>query len=172
MRHALAALLLASASLPALAAETPKGAGAVLEDGDRKEPCRLTMGPRDRVAQDADLVIPAGADVENAVALRGSIVVQRGARVKKVLVAAGSVRVERGGLVTDDVVVLAGDVKVEPGGRIEGDVVALGGRARVAEGAAVGGHVVSLALQLSDLDLEKELRQRIGAAAACRVERE
>jgi hypothetical protein len=74
--------------------------------------------------------------------------------------------------VTDDVVVLSGDVKVEPGGRIEGDVVALGGRVHAAEGATVGGHVVSLSLQLSDLDLEKELRQRIGAAGTCRVERE
>jgi cytoskeletal protein CcmA (bactofilin family) len=174
MRHALVALLLAAASRPAPAADTPKGAGpgAVLEDGDAKEPCRLTMGPRDRVAQDADLVLEAGADVESAVALRGSVVVRRGARVKKVLAAAGSVRVEAGGVVTDDVVVLSGDVKVAPGGRIEGDVVALGGRVQVAEGATVVGNVVALSLQLADLDLEKELRKRIGAAGACRVEQE
>jgi NDP-sugar pyrophosphorylase family protein len=176
MRHALAALLLlAFPMLPAQAAErkgeSPDAApphAARGEDG----PCRMTVGPRDRVAQDADLILPAGADVDSAVALRGSVVVQRGAKVRKALAAGGSVRVEAGALVTEEAVAISGDVRVEADGRVEGEAVSLGGRVRIADGGHVTGSVTSLSLQFAGIDLERELRERIGASGKCRVEKE
>ena len=112
MRHAVAALLVLAASpLTASATEPKSGDLTVRADPDHR-PCQITLGPRDRLAQDADLVIPAGAEVESAVALRGSVIVQRGARVKKAVTAGGSVRVE-------------GSAQVAEGGTVAGSVVAL-----------------------------------------------
>jgi NDP-sugar pyrophosphorylase family protein len=176
VRHALAALLLlASTTLPALAAEkqadAPPG-GTIRVDRDHKHPCEIRVGPRDKVAQDADLVIPAGADVESAIALRGSVIVRSGARVRKAVAAGGSVRVEDGARVSEDAVAISGDVQVERGGRVDGAAVSLGGRVRIADGGTVTGSVTSLSLQFAGLDLEKELRKQIGAEPPCRVEKE
>jgi hypothetical protein len=173
VRHAVAALLLfAVATLPALAAEPKAGDATGRGEKDGRQACRIQVGPRDRLAQDADLVVPAGADVENAVALRGSVIVRSGARVKKAFAAGGSVRVEGGGQVTEDAVAISGDVRVEAEGRIGGEAVSLGGRVRIAEGGTVGGSVTSLSLQFAGLDLERELRERIGNQGKCRVEKE
>jgi len=173
MRLAVAALLLfAVSTLPATAAEPKTGGVALSGTKDGQGPCRITLGPKDRLAQDADLVLPAGADVESAIALRGSVIVQRGARVKKAVAAGGSVRVEAGAQVTEDAVAISGDVRIDPDGRVGGDAVSLGGRVRIAEGGKVGGNVVGLSLQFSGLDLERELREKIGAEGKCRVEKE
>jgi UDP-3-O-[3-hydroxymyristoyl] glucosamine N-acyltransferase len=173
MRHAVTALLfLAASTLPASASE-PRSGGITLHGAeDGHAPCKIELGPRDRLAQDADLVIPAGADVGSAIALRGSVVVQRGARVKKAVAAGGSVRVEAGAQVTEDAIAISGDVRVDRDGRVGGDVISLGGRVRIAEGATVGGSVVGLSLQLAGLDLERELREKIGAEGKCLVEKE
>lgn len=173
MRLAVAALLLfAVSTLPASATETKSGGVTLRGAKDGQGPCRITLGPKDRLAQDADLVLPAGADVEIAIALRGSVIVQRGARVKKAVAAGGSVRVEGGAQVTEDAVAISGDVRVDPDGRVGGDAVSLGGRVRIADGGKVGGSVTSLSLQLAGLDLERELREKIGAEGKCRVESE
>jgi hypothetical protein len=173
VRHAVAALLLfAVSTLPALAAEPKSGDPTSRGDKDGHHACRIQIGPRDRLAQDADLIVPAGADVENAVALRGSVIVRSGARVKKAFAAGGSVRVEGGGQITEDAVAISGDVRVEAEGRIGGEAVSLGGRVRIAEGGKVGGSVTSLSLQFAGLDLERELRERIGSEGKCRVEKE
>ena len=169
-----AALVAAALALPWPAPAAEKKPGIQLSGGTEgaKAPCRLRVGPGDRVAQDADLIIPPGAEVESAFTLRGSIVVQRGARVKKAVAAGGSVRVESGGRITEEAVAISGDVQVASGGRIDGDVVALGGQVKVADGGQVGGNVVGLSLQLSGVDLERELRRRIGDQARCVVEKE
>jgi hypothetical protein len=182
MRLAVVALLLLASPLAASAADkkrepqVTKGESHVSghfhfikRDGDR---CRIRVGPRDRVAQDADLVIPAGAEVESAFALRGSVVVKRGARVKSAIAAGGSVRVEDGARVTEDAVALSGDVRVEAGGRVEGDAVSLGGRVKIAEGGVVNGDVTSLSLQFAGLDLDGELLEKISAEGKCTVEAE
>lgn len=171
MRHAVTALLFLAVAARPVAAADP-GTAAIRPDRDGHRACRITVGPRDRVAQDADLVIAAGDDVESAVALRGSVVVQRGGRVKKAVAAGGSVRVEAGAVVSKEAVAISGDVAVEKGGRIDGEAVSLGGRVRIADGARVGGSVTSLSLQFAGLDLERELRERIGAEGPCRVEPE
>jgi len=173
VRHAVAVLmLLAGPTVPALAAEPKAGPGTVHAGRDEHHPCRITLEPGDRLAQDADLVIPAGAEVQSAVALRGSVIVQRGAKVRKAVAAGGSVRVEGGAQVTEDAVAISGDVRVDPEGRVGGDAVSLGGRVHVAEGGTVEGSVVGLSLQLSGFDLERALREQIGAEGKCRVEQE
>ena len=151
---------------------TAPGAGSPGPRSKGSGKCVIKVGPNDRVAQDADVVIPAGGEVENAVALRGSVIVQRGARVKKAVAAGGSVRVEAGALVTGEAVAISGDVRVEAGGRVDGEAVSLGGRVRIAEGGAVTGSVTSLSLQFAGLDLERELREKIGAEGKCQVEPE
>jgi len=172
VRHAVAALLVLAASpLTASATEPKSGDLTVRADPDHR-PCQITLGPRDRLAQDADLVIPAGAEVESAVALRGSVIVQRGARVKKAVTAGGSVRVEGSAQVAENAVAISGDVRVDPGGRVGGDAVSLGGRVRVAEGGTVAGSVVALSLQVGDFDLERLLREQLRAQGKCRVEQE
>jgi NDP-sugar pyrophosphorylase family protein len=177
MRPAIVASLLAAAlsTLPAQAAEREgdgPGSGKPRLEKQGSGKCVIKVGPNDRVAQDADVVIQAGGEVENAVALRGSVIVRRGARVKKAVAAGGSVRVEAGALVTGEAVAISGDVRVEAGGRIDGEAVSLGGRVRIAEGGAVSGSVTSLSLQFAGLDLERELREKIGAEGTCRIEPE
>ena len=63
-------------------------------------------------------------------------------------------------------------MRVEPGGRVGGEAVGLGGRVRIAEGGIVTGSVTSLSLQFAGLDLERELRQQLGAEGKCRVEKD
>jgi hypothetical protein len=176
VRHVAAALLLfAVPGVPAIvasAAEPEAHAVTVRPDRDHHGPCRIRLGPNDRLAQDADLVIPSGADVENAIALRGSVIVQRGATVRKAVAAGGSLRIEGGARVTEDAIAVAGDVRIDPEGRVGGDAISLGGRVRLAEGGVVGGHVVALSLQLAGLDLERHLKELIGAEGTCQVERE
>jgi cytoskeletal protein CcmA (bactofilin family) len=177
MRIAVVASLLAIAlpTLPALAAEPETEGqlgGKLLFKKQEGGGCTIRVGPNDRVAQDADLVIKAGGEVESAIALRGSVILQRGARVKKAVAAGGSVRVEAGALVTGEAVSVGGDVQVAAGGRVDGEAISLGGRVRIAEGGTVSGSVTSLSLQLAGLDLERELREKIGAGGKCQVEPE
>jgi len=169
VRHAVAALLLLAASASP-AAEPRTGGVTARSDQHGHHDCTITLGPRDRLAQDGDLVIPAGAEVESAMALRGSVIVQRGAKVRKAVAAGGSVRVEGGAQVIESAVAISGDVRVDAGGRVGGDAVSFGGRVRLAEGGTVGGSVVGLSLQLAGLDLEGLLREQLGAEGTCRVE--
>jgi hypothetical protein len=145
-----------SLSLPALAA-------------DGVPPCQLKIGPGDRIAQDADLVIPAGAVVDNALAYHGSVIVKRGARVKQALAAGGSVSVEGGGVVVENAVALSGDVRVEAEGRIGGEATSLGGQVKVASGGKVGGSITSISMQFGGTDLGRSILERIGAFGPCAV---
>jgi hypothetical protein len=177
MRHALLASLLTAAlsTLPVQAAEReadPAAPGTLRFKRQGSGPCVIQVGPNDRVAQDTDLVIPSGAVVETAIALRGSVIVRGGARVKKAVAAGGSVRVEAGARVGGEAVAIGGDVLVAADGRVDGEAVSLGGRVQVAEGGTVTGSVTSLSLQLGGLDLERGVREQLGAAGKCRVEPE
>jgi hypothetical protein len=166
VRPSLAALLVALPAV-ALAADPPRPQGAEasreptrayhLTPGADGVECNLRIGPNDRVAQDGDLVIPAGATVEVAAALRGSVVVRRGARVQKAVAVGGSVRVE------------GGDVEVQPEGRVGGDAVSLGGRVLVGKGAQVAGDVTSLSLQLGGFNLAQAILDGLVKQGPCKV---
>ncbi|HET9552176.1 MAG TPA: polymer-forming cytoskeletal protein [Anaeromyxobacteraceae bacterium] len=174
MRPLVAALLLA-ASLPGRAADQhqPTRAYALSPGTDgRLLDCTLKVGPRDRVAQDGDLVIPAGASVEAAFALRGSVIVRSGARVEKAVAAGGSVVVEGGAVVEKEAVALSGDVRVEPNGHVRGEAVSLGGQVKIAGGGRVDGDVTSLNLQLGGTNLARLILDQIGTQGPCRVEPE
>jgi hypothetical protein len=177
MRHAVLASFLTAAlsTLPVQAAERDADAaapGTLRFKRTGSGPCIIQVGPNDRVAQDADLIIPSGSVVETAIALRGSVIIRGGASVKKAVAAGGSVRVEAGAKVGSEAVAIGGDVLVAAQGRVEGEAVSLGGRVRIAEGGSVVGSVTSLSLQFAGLDLEREVREQLGAAGKCRVEPE
>jgi hypothetical protein len=131
--------------------------------------CTIEAGPDDLVAQDADLVVPAGAAVKDAIALRGNVVVERGARVAQVVAAGGSVTVRAGAVVSGDVVAIGGDVRLRPDARVEGDAVALGGQVRLEPGSAVRGDVTSLAFRLAGADLARAIGEAARAIGPCRV---
>jgi len=155
----LAALLLA---LPAAAALAADGA----RDGDH---CTIEAGPDDLVAQDRDLVVPAGATVKEAIAVRGNVVVERGARVEHVVAAGGSIILRAGAVVHGDAVAVGGDLRLKGDARVEGDATALGGTVRLEPGSTVRGNVNSLAFQLAGADLAKAISDATKAMGPCRV---
>jgi len=160
-----------AAALVAVALAAPVAAHDHRADGDRRatDRCTIHTGPRDRVAQDADLVIPEGARVEDAVALRGNVVVRTGAVVQKAVAAGGSVTVETGARVETDAVAVGGDVRVLAGGEVGGDAIALGGRVDVDAGGRVRGDILSLGLKLAGVDLRKKILDAIEVEGPCRV---
>ncbi len=151
--------LLAAALLPLVAlAPSPARAGSE---------CHLTAGPGDRVAQDQDLVIPAGATVENAVVLRGNLTIERGAKVRKAVAAGGRVTLRPGAVVTEDAVAIGGDLVLEGDARVGEDAVALGGEVRLAPGARVGKDVTSLSLQFGGSSLARAVMEGLKAQGPC-----
>lgn len=178
--------LAALAALAALLLAAPRAAGAEDQPPERPRPeprrgylltpgkdgvdCNLRVGPRDLVAQDRDLVVPAGAEVEVAAALRGSVRVGRGARVQKAVAAGGDVIVEDGGLVTAEAVALSGDVRIEGGGRVGGKALALGGQVHVLQRGQIQGDVVSLSLELGGFSLAQSVLDALVEQGPCRVE--
>jgi hypothetical protein len=109
--------------------------------------CRVELGPDDRGTRGEDLVVPAGAEVRDAVAVRGDVVLRPGARARKALAVGGSVRLERGAQVREDAVALGGDVLVEPAARVGKDAVALGGKVLSTAAGQVGGSVLGVSFQ-------------------------
>jgi len=164
MRHALAGLAVALLPLlPAQAGDSPPPKVAT---------CTIKADPDDRVAQGQDLVIPAGAVVKDAVAVRGNVIIRRGARVRKAVSVGGAVTVEAGAVVTDQVVALGGDVVVEATARVGGEVVSLGGVVHLAPGGTISGNVVSLALQVGPNSLARAVLDGIHAQGPCLVEQD
>lgn len=159
----LAALLAVALAAPAAAHDHRDREGSL---------CTIHAGPRDRVAQDGDLVVPEGARVENAVALHGDVVIRRGAVVQKAVAAGGSVTVESGARVEEDVVAVGGGVRVMPDGEVGGDAVGLGGSVEVEKGGRIRGDIVTLGLRLAGFDLAREILDAIGAEGRCSVLRD
>jgi len=157
MRLLLIALL--ASPFPALAADAEHGAGH----------CTIEAGPDDLVAQDRDLVVPAGATVKEAIALRGNVVVERGARVEHAVAAGGSIVLRAGAVVVGDAVAVGGDVRVKAEARVEGDATALGGQVRLEVGGVVRGSVTSLGFQLAGADLARAIAEATRSMGPCRV---
>jgi NDP-sugar pyrophosphorylase family protein len=102
MRTFLAALLLISAA-PALA----------------DEECRIDAGPNDVVKKTGDVIIEAGQNVEDAIALDGKVIIKNGAKVKSAVSFHGSVIVEDGAKVTKTALAVGGIVTVAKGATVK-----------------------------------------------------
>jgi cytoskeletal protein CcmA (bactofilin family) len=161
--------LLAAASLSLLGLAGPPALAEDSKPIKAHGDCTVTAGPRDRVAVDHDLVIPAGAEVEEAVAMRGNLVLERGARVKKASAVGGTLTLRPGAVVAGEAVSIGGDVVLEGDARVEGNAVSLGGQVRIAPGAKVGGEVTSLSLQLGGQSLARSVLDGLKAQGPCRV---
>lgn len=159
----------AAACLATLLLSVPATA-ALAADGAREgEHCTIEAGPDDLVAQDRDLVVPAGAVVKDAIAVRGNVVVERGARVEHVVAAGGSVLLRPGAVVHGDALAVGGDLRLSGDARVEGDATALGGAVKLDPGSAVRGDVNSLAFRLGGADLAHAIADATRAIGKCRV---
>lgn len=94
MRQALATLLLLTA-LPAFA----------------NDDCKIEAGPNDVVKKTGDLIIEAGQQVEDAIALDGTLTIKSGATVKSAISFHGSVIIEAGAKVSKTALAIGGTVK-------------------------------------------------------------
>jgi hypothetical protein len=169
VRHPhLSATLIAAVLIPTLALAGEPRRGYTLVPGPDGAECKLKVGPGDRLAQDGDLVVPAGAHVEAALALRGRVVIEPGASAVKAVAAGGPVVVR--GTVEKEAVSLGDDVQIERGGRVGGDAVSLGGQVRILAGGKVGGDVTSLSLRLLGVDLAQRILDGLATFGPCRVE--
>lgn len=131
--------------------------------------CNVEVGPNDRVSRGEPLVIRAGEQVENAVALHGDLTIEDGAIAEKAVAVGGSVRVRSGARVKQDAVAIGGDVVVESGARVGNDAVSLGGQVREAQGSQVKGSVIGLAFQGGKSTLAREILKGISSLEGCQV---
>ncbi len=131
--------------------------------------CDVEPGPNDRVSKGAPLVIRAGEQVDDAIAMNGDVTVEEGAVVDKAVAVGGSVTVRSGAQVRKDAVAIGGDVVVEADGRVGKDAVSLGGQVREAKGSRIGGSVVGLAFRGGKSSLGREILKAISSLDGCRI---
>lgn len=84
------------------------------------------LGPNDRFSEKGDLIIPAGASIEDAIAIDGDVIIKSGATL------------------SGNAVSLGGSVIVEPGAVVEQGVFSVGGKLRIASKATVRGSRIAL----------------------------
>lgn len=94
--------------------------------------------PRELSAFGEDVVVEAGATVEEANVVGGNLTV-RGHVLGDAVAIGGKVRLEPGSRVDGDAVSVGGNVELLPGARVTGDTVTVGGRVAVSDGAWVDG---------------------------------
>ncbi len=103
--------------------------GASATDGGTRasssDRCIIEAKKNDRVAKGKDVVVNAGEQVEDAVAVEGNVYVRRGARVKQAIALNGSVTIEAGARVTGSVLAIGGKVHVSPDAEVEGSQLSL-----------------------------------------------
>jgi hypothetical protein len=138
--------------------------------------CELQVGPRDRLAQEGDVVVRRGEVIDAAFALHGNVTVEAGGTATSVVAVGGKVTVA--GRVEEDAVAIRGEVVVRGSGRVGGDAVALAGRTRIEAGGQVEGDVTSIGpgflvgdladLALKELDRRGPCRVTIDPAAVAR----
>lgn len=131
--------------------------------------CNVEVGPNDRVSKGEPLVIRAGEQVDNAIAMNGDVTVEEGAVVEKAVAVGGSVTVRSGAQVRKDAVAIGGDVIVEADGRVGKDAVSLGGQVREAKGSRIRGSVVGLAFQGGKSSLAREILKGVSSLDGCKV---
>ncbi|HEY0093252.1 MAG TPA: hypothetical protein VGB96_02965, partial [Archangium sp.] len=92
---------------------------------------------------DGDVVVRAGATVNDVVSIRGKVTVEAGARV------------------SGDVTAINGNVHLQKGATIAGDVSAIGGEVRADEGATIAGDKNQLSIHINGEEFFKKI---VGAA--------
>jgi hypothetical protein len=133
---------------------------------DPEDTCNVQVGPRDLFKKHGDVVITAGQDVEQVIALHGNVTIKKGATVKGVLAAHGDVTVE--GEVLESVLVVGGHVVLK-GGVVRGGQFVLDGKQTSLKGGdeqkSLSGDLVVDGQSLSGLLAAKMLEKFDG----CRV---
>jgi NDP-sugar pyrophosphorylase family protein len=134
-------------ALPAFAADPAK------KPAGPKVVCMTNGKDGSRAVQGTDLVIEAGEQVKDVVAVDGDVIIRKGAVVEDAVALRGRVIVEPGAHVKGDAVALGGEVRVQGGGHVDGDAVSLGGRLTVDKPEDVKGDRVGLSLEIGGQDL-------------------
>lgn len=104
--HMRLALLMTLLAIPAFAADD----------------CKIEAGPHDVVKKTGDVVIEAGQQVEDAIAVEGLVTIKRGAKVKSAISLHGNVVIEDGATVTKSAVSIGGTVKLGKGATVNNTV--------------------------------------------------
>ncbi|QSQ15775.1 hypothetical protein [Myxococcus landrumensis] len=146
--------LVSTLALPAFAGDT---AAKKTSDVKVKVVCAQDSKDGSRAVQGTNLVIEAGENVKDAVAIDGDVIVRKGASVDDAVAIHGRVIVEPGARVKGDAVSMGGEVRVQKGARVEGSALALGGKLSVDKDATIEGDKVSLSFEIGGKDLVKGL---------------
>lgn len=128
-----AALLLAVASVPIPAHSGEDGGTSGLKV---KIDCEMAPSPNDRLSEKGDLIIPAGAIVEDAIAIEGDVIIKKGARL------------------SGNAIALGGSVIAEPGAHIGESAISVGGKLQISSAATIKGTRIALSdsIQLKSED--------------------
>lgn len=104
-----------------------------------QDTCTVEAGPNDVVKKTGDVVITAGQQVEDAIALDGNVFVEKGASVKSAVSFHGDVLVEEGASVSKTALSMGGKVRVTKGATVKSslEVSKRGVRLRGEDGADV-----------------------------------
>lgn len=117
------------------------------------------LSPKDRFSEKGDLIIPAGASIEDAIAIDGDVVIKSGASVSgNAISVGGSVIVEPGAVVEQGVISIGGKLQVSSKATVRGSRIALG------DGIALrseDGEDLELALKINGKSLGQSLADEI-----------
>jgi NDP-sugar pyrophosphorylase family protein len=144
-------------SLVALPVAARAGDDAKKADKAEKPKCTISVKKGDLVAKGKTLIVEGQDAVRNALAIDGDVVVRAGATVNDVSALRGKVTVEAGARVSGDVSALGGDVHIKKGATVAGKVNAIGGKAQVDEGATVAGEKNQLTINVNGEELVTKL---------------
>lgn len=154
-------------ALPALAEDSSKAAAP--KDSAPKVRCAVHSKNGSRAVQGQDLILNAGEQAKDAVAVDGNVVIRKGAVVGDVVAIRGKVTIEEGAVVKGDAVALGGELHLGKNARVKGDAVALGGTLQVDEGASVGGDRVNFSLNFNGEDLAKSFLKKALENSDCSI---
>ena len=148
----------------ALVAAAILAAGAV----QAEETCTVEVGPGERFEQDRDAVVQRGERLRNVTALRGRVIVKAGAEVDEAMAVGGDLVVEPGGKVNRGATSVGGDVELKGDAQVGESVVSLGGEVIRSKEARVGGTVVAFSVRVGDRSLAESIERQL-TAPRCRV---
>jgi UDP-3-O-[3-hydroxymyristoyl] glucosamine N-acyltransferase len=157
-------------ALPSYAQDSgKKQAPAKQEASATKVRCAVHSKDGSRAVQGQDLILKAGDNAKDAVAVDGNVLIRKGAVVDDAIAIRGKVIIEEGAVVKGDVVAVGGDLHLQKNAKVEGDAVALGGSLQLAEGASIGGDKVTFSLNVNGEDLARSFIQKALENSDCQI---